>query len=78
MELVRVTNENLIAGLLLRYRKFSSVDLDIYRDILLERYDCRLSPFAVDIRGIINYIMKFGNSYYMLDTPEVCTLFKDK
>lgn len=78
MELAKVTNENLIAGLLLRYRKFSSVDLDIYRDILLEKYGYKLSPFAVDIKGIMNYIMKFGDYYYMLDTPEVSSLFKDK
>ena len=61
MVLAKVTNENLIAGLLLRYRKFNNIDFDVYRSILLEKYGYRLSPFAVDIRGIINYIMKFGN-----------------
>lgn len=78
MELAKVTNENLIAGILLRYRKFNSVDLDVYREILLEKYGYRLSPFAVDIRGIMNYIMKLGNSYYMIDTPEVSKLFREK
>lgn len=78
MELAKVTNENLIAGILLRYRKFSSVDLDVYRDILLEKYGYRLSPFAVDIRGIMNYIMKLGNSYYMIDTPDTSKLFMEK
>lgn len=78
MELTKVTNENLIAGLLLRYRKFSNVDLDVYRDILLEKYGYRLSPFAIDIRGIMNYIMKLGNSYYMIDTPESSALFREK
>lgn len=78
MELAKVTNENLIAGILLRYRKFSSVDLDVYRDILLEKYGYRLSPFAVDIRGIMNYIMKLGNSYYMIDTPDTSKLFREK
>lgn len=78
MELAKVTNENLIAGILLRYRKFSSVDLDVYRDILLEKYGYKLSPFAVDIRGIINYIMKLGNSYYMIDTPDTSKLFMEK
>ena len=78
MELAKVTNENLIAGILLRYRKFSSVDLDVYRDILIEKYGYRLSPFAVDIRGIMNYIMKLGNSYYMIDTPDTSKLFREK
>lgn len=78
MELTKVTNENLIAGILLRYRKFSSVDLDVYREILLEKYGYRLSPFAVDIRGIMNYIMKLGNSYYMIDTPDTSKLFREK
>ena len=78
MELAKVTNENLIAGLLLRNRKFNSTDLDVYREILLEKYGYRLSPFAVDIRGIMNYIMKFGNSYYMIDTPDSSKLFMEK
>ena len=71
MVLARVTNENLMAGLLLRYRKFNNVDLDVYRNVLLEKFGYRLSPFAVDIRGIMDYIMKIGNSYYMIDTPEM-------
>ena len=37
MVLAKVTNENLIAGLLLRNRKFNSTDLDVYREILLEK-----------------------------------------
>ena len=78
MVLAKVTNENLIAGLLLRYRKFNNIDLDVYRSILLEKYGYRLSPFAVDIRGIINYIMKFGNCYYMMDTPDTSKLFMEK
>ena len=78
MVLARVTNENLMAGLLLRYRKFNNVDLDVYRNVLLEKFGYRLSPFAVDIRGIMDYIMKIGNSYYMIDTPEVCELFREK
>lgn len=78
MELAKVTNENLIAGLLLRNRKFNSTDLDVYREILLEKYGYRLSPFAVDIRGIMNYIMKLGNSYYMIDTPDSSKLFMEK
>lgn len=78
MELAKVTNENLIAGLLLRNRKFNSTDLDVYREILLEKYGYRLSPFAVDIRGIMNYIMKLGNSYYIIDTPDTSKLFMEK
>lgn len=78
MELAKVTNENLIAGLLLRNRKFNSTDLDVYREILLEKYGYRLSPFAVDIRGIMDYIMKLGNSYYMIDTPDTSKLFMEK
>ena len=78
MELAKVTNENLIAGLLLRNRKFNSTDLDVYREILLEKYGYRLSPFAVDIRGIMNYIIKLGNSYYMIDTPDSSKLFMEK
>lgn len=78
MELAKVTNENLIAGLLLRNRRFNSTDLDVYREILLEKYGYRLSPFAVDVRGIMNYIMKIGNSYYMIDTPDTSKLFMEK
>ena len=78
MELAKVTNENLIAGLLLRNRKFNSTDLDVYREILLEKYGYRLSPFAVDVRGIMDYIMKLGNSYYMIDTPDTSKLFMEK
>ena len=78
MVLAKVTNENLIAGLLLRNRRFNSTDLDVYREILLEKYGYRLSPFAVDIRGIMNYIMKLGNSYYMIDTPDTSKLFMEK
>ena len=78
MELAKVTNENLIAGLLLRNRKFNSTDLDVYREILLEKYGYRLSPFAVDIRGIMDYIMKLGNSYYMIDNIDTSKLFMEK
>ena len=78
MVLAKVTNENLIAGLLLRNRRFNSTDLDVYREILLEKYGYRLSPFAVDIRGIMDYIMKLGNSYYMIDTPDTSKLFMEK
>ena len=78
MELAKVTNENLIAGLLLRNRKFNSTDLDVYREILLEKYGYRLSPFAVDIRGIMDYIMKLGNSYYMIDNIDTIKLFMEK
>ena len=78
MVLAKVTNENLIAGLLLRNRRFNSTDLDVYREILLEKYGYRLSPFAVDIRGIMDYIMKLGNSYYMIDTPDTSKLFIEK
>ena len=43
MVLTRVSNENLIAGLLLKYKRINSVDIDVYREILLEKYGYRLS-----------------------------------
>lgn len=78
MEIAKVTNENLMAGLLLRYRRFSDIDLDVYREILLEKYGYRLSPFALDIKGIINCIMQLGNTYYMIDNPEYSEVLRDK
>lgn len=78
MELAKVTNENLIASLLLRYRSFNNCDLEVYREILLEKYGYRLSPFAIDIRGIMSCILNIGNSYYMIDNPDTCKLLRDK
>lgn len=78
MELAKVTNENLIAGLLLRYSKFNNCDLEVYREILLEKYGYRLSPFAIDIKGIMGCMLNISNSYYMIDTPDTCKILRDK
>lgn len=78
MVLAKVTNENLIAGLLFRFRKTNNLEIDIYRNILLEKYGYRLSPFAVDIRGIMDYMIKINNTFYMIDTSEVSELFNEK
>lgn len=78
MVLAKVTNENLIAGLLLKYKRINNVDIDIYREILLEKYGYRLSPFAVDIRGIVNCIIQVNNSYYMIDNIDTINLLGEK
>lgn len=78
MVLAKVTNEHLIAGLLLRNKKTCGIEIDVYREILLEKFGYCMSPFAVDIRGIIDYIYKLEGNYYMVDTPEVRQLFEEK
>ena len=63
MEKVKVSFENMLAGLLLRFGKVSMTDLKIVQDDLYNRYGVLMSPFALDYRGISNVIMKVGDSY---------------
>ena len=78
MEKVKVSFENMLAGLLLRFGKVSMIDLKIVQDDLYNRYGVLMSPFALDYRGISNVIMKVGDSYYPIMKDDVKTVLEDK
>ena len=78
MEKVKVSFENMLAGLLLRFGKVSMTDLKIVQDDLYNRYGVLMSPFALDYRGISNVIMKVGDSYYPIMKDDVKTVLEDK
>ncbi len=60
----KVSFENMLAGLLVRFGKASITDLKVVQDDLANKYGIFMSPFALDYHGISNYIMKVGDSYY--------------
>lgn len=64
MKKVNVSFENLLAGLILRFGKASSIDLKVVQDDLFNKFGLAMSPFAIDYHGISNYIMKVGDNYY--------------
>jgi hypothetical protein len=76
MEKVKVTFENLLAGLLVRFGKANVTDIKVLQDDLFDRYGVLMSPFALDYRGISNYIMKMGDNYYPLEGSD--EILKDK
>lgn len=75
---VKVSFENMLAGLLLRFGKVSMTDLKVVQDDLYNRYGVLMSPFALDYRGISNVIMKVGDSYYPIVSDDAKAILKDK
>lgn len=67
MEKVKVSFENILAGLILRFGKANVTDIKVIQDDLFNRYGVLMSPFALDYHGISNSIMKFGDNYYALE-----------
>ena len=67
MEKVKVSFENILAGLMLRFGKANVTDIKVIQDYLFSKYGILMSPFALDYRGISNCVMKIGNNYYPLD-----------
>ena len=48
MEKVKVSFENILAGLLLRFGKANVTDIKVIQDDLFNRYGVLMSPFALD------------------------------
>ena len=67
MEKVKVSFENILASLLVRFGKANVTDIKVIQDDLFNRFGVLMSPFALDYKGISNYIMKMGDNYYPLD-----------
>jgi hypothetical protein len=67
MEKVKVSFENILASLLVRFGKANVTDIKVIQDDLFNKYGILMSPFALDYRGISNHIMKVGDNYYPLD-----------
>ena len=70
MEKVKVSFENILAGLILRFGKANVTDIKVVQDDLFNRYGVVMSPFALDYHGISNYIMKIGDNYHSIGTEE--------
>ena len=70
MEKVKVSFENILAGLLLRFGKANVTDIKVIQDDLFNRYGVLMSPFALDYHGISNSIMKMGDNYYPLENSK--------
>ena len=70
MEKVKVSFENILAGLLLRFGKANVTDIKVIQDDLFNRFGVLMSPFALDYHGISNSIMKMGDNYYPLENSK--------
>lgn len=70
MEKVKVSFENILAGLILRFGKANVTDIKVVQDDLFNRFGVVMSPFALDYHGISNYIMKIGDNYHSIGTEE--------
>ena len=70
MEKLKVSFENILAGLILRFGKANVTDIKVVQDDLFNRYGVVMSPFALDYHGISNYIMKIGDNYHSIGTEE--------
>ena len=75
MEKVKVSFENILAGLLLRFGKANVTDIKIIQDDLFSRYGILMSPFALDYHGISRVIMKVGDNYYPIDCDDTKEVF---
>lgn len=78
MEKVKVSFENILAALILRFGKANVTDIKVVQDDLLNRYGVAMSPFALDYHGISNSIMKVGDNYYPLATEEAKAVLEEK
>ena len=67
MEKVKVSFENILASLLVRFGKANVTDIKVIQDDLFNRFGVLISPFALDYKGISNHIMKMGDNYYPLE-----------
>lgn len=78
MEKVKVSFENILAGLIVRFGKANVTDIKVVQDDLFNRYGVTMSPFALDYHGISNSIMKVGDNYYPLGTEEAKAALTEK
>lgn len=78
MEKVKVSFENILAGLLLRFGKANVTDIKIIQDDLFSRYGILMSPFALDYHGISRVIMKVGDNYYPIDCDDTKEVLGEK
>ena len=78
MEKVKVSFENILASLIVRFGKANVTDIKVIQDDLFNRYGVVMSPFALDYRGISNYIMKVGENYHSLGTEESKAVLEQK
>ncbi len=74
----KITFENMLAGLLLRFGKVNMVDLRVVQNDLFNRYGILMSPFAIDYRGITNHMLKMGDNYYPLVGEESKRVLEEK
>lgn len=70
MEKLKVSFENILAGLILRFGKANVTDIKVVQDDLFNRFGILMSPFALDYHGISNYIMKIGDNYHSIGSEE--------
>ncbi len=69
----KISYENLLAALLLRFGKVNVVDINLIIDDLYEKHGIRLSKFATDYKGLVYNVMYFQDSFYPMgdDAKEV-------
>ena len=67
MESVKVSFENILSGLLLRFGKANLIDVKVVQDDLFNRYGILMSSSVLDYNGIHNFIMKIEDNYYPLE-----------
>lgn len=64
---VKVSFENILSGLLLRFGKANLIDVKVVQDDLFNRYGILMSSSVLDYNGIHNFIMKIEDNYYPLE-----------
>ena len=72
MGIAKVSYENIVAGLLLKFGRVDKNDIDVVIEMLLDNgiiENCP-SPYALDYRGISSYIVQLGENYYIVDSLE--------
>ena len=72
MESVKVSFENILSGLLLRFGKANLIDVKVVQDDLFNRYGILMSSSVLDYNGIHNFIMKIEDNYYPLEGSSKC------
>ena len=78
MEKVKITFENMFAGLLLRFGKVNRIDLEIIQNDIYSKYGILMSKFALDYMGISRYIINIGDMYYPINSDEAKAVLEEK
>ena len=74
----KITFENMLAGLLVRFGKVNMIDLRVVQNDLFNRYGILMSLFAIDYRGITNHMKKLGDNYYPIDSEDSRQVLEEK